>query len=110
MLDLDAKDIRISALDDFIDEEVVDTHGAPVGVLSCYWESTKGVLFLGVKPRDAEVARVVPGSLASLDERQSCVRIRAQASEIQSAPLLDCDNDLRGRVEDAANEHFGVEI
>jgi hypothetical protein len=100
--------ISALALDDFIDEDVVDLRGVTIGTLACYWESTSGDLFLGIKVNGEETARVVPGVNARVDDRHSCIQVDFQAGVVQSAPLLDCDEDLKARLEVAAKSHFGV--
>jgi len=100
--------MQISRLEDFIDEEVWDHRGRPIGVLACYWESASNHLFLGVKPEGDEEVRVVPGSGAHLDEAHSCVKIDFPGADVRTAPVFDCDAELRPRLEGEANEHFAV--
>jgi hypothetical protein len=103
---LESQNMLSSVLDDYVDEEVVENTGTPIGTLACYWESTTGMLFLGIKMSDLKTVRVVPGFIAQLNERHSCIHLGADAATINSAPILDCDEELRGKTEDVANQHF----
>ena len=98
--------IQITNLEEFVDEEVVDNRGKPIGVLACFWESATGQLFLGVKPEGEDAVHVVPGEGSSLDEPHSCVKLDVSGRLVKSAPVFDCDLDLRPRLEKAAQEHF----
>jgi len=93
-------------LDDFLSEEVTDKSGTAVGTLSCYWESNSGQLFLGVEIKNQSVVRVVPGAIALLDDRHSCIRVSRTLAAIESAPVYDCDKEMYPRLEVAANKHF----
>ena len=95
-------------LDDFLDAEVLDKRGDTIGTLECYWESASGTFFLGIKITEQEIVRVVPGSLARLDERHACILVGCGAATIRSGPPFDCDKELKGQIEHAANKHFGV--
>src|SRR6478752_3553229 len=86
--------MKMEMLEEFIDEEVVDYQGKPIGTLSCYWESAKGQLFLGVKPRGENLVHVVPGLAAVMDEPHSCVILRLDESEVKSAPILVCNQEI----------------
>jgi hypothetical protein len=98
-----------SALDDFLDEEVVDNQGAPIGTLACYWKSVSGLLiFLGIKVEGQESVRVVPGRRSQVDDRQACIRLGFEAEDIESAPHLDCDNEMDATFERSVCEHFGL--
>ena len=100
--------MELSLLEDFVEQEVFDRRGKLVGVLECYWESKNGELFLGVKPRNQDCARVVPGEGAEADEQHSCIRIGFDAAAVRSAPLYDCDLELQSGLEAAAHRHFGI--
>jgi hypothetical protein len=100
--------MRASLLEDFLDEEVVDKGDSPIGTLACYWESTTNHLFLGIKLTNEETVRVVPGAGAEVDQRESRIRLGFDVSLVASAPVFDCDRELRPRLEQAANEHFAV--
>ena len=100
--------MKISMLEDFIDEEVVDNAGKTLGVLSCYWEAEDGLLFLGVQPSSDEKVHVVPGIGATIDEPHSIIQLDFPAALVRTAPVFDCDRVMRPRLEEAANEHFSV--
>jgi hypothetical protein len=93
-------------LDDFLDEEVLDQRGVTLGTLECYWETPGGSLLLGIKIN--EKVRVVPGMLAQVDDRHSCVVIGAEAALVLSSPTLECDQDLKAQLELTVNRHFGL--
>jgi hypothetical protein len=99
--------MQASKLEDFVDEEVVDNRGRSTGVLSCYWESASGHVFLGVKLKQEETVHVVPANGGELDEPHSCVKLGFSRDLVRTAPIFDCDNELRPKLEEAANEHFG---
>jgi len=101
--------MQSAILEDFIDEEVVDRRGNNIGVLSCYWESAPGHVFLGIKPQGLEEIRVVPAEGVKLDEHHSCVLVPFAPHKIRTAPVYDCDKELRSQLEEAASRHFGVE-
>ncbi|PWU08283.1 MAG: hypothetical protein C5B50_29835 [Verrucomicrobia bacterium] len=98
--------MQTAVLEDFIDQEVVDIKGKPVGVLECYWESHSGKLYLGIKPKGQDTVRVVPGATAEVDERHSWVQLGFDASRVRTAPLYDCDKELYPKLEQAADHHF----
>jgi hypothetical protein len=99
-----------SVLDDFLDEEVVDKQGTAIGTLECYWESPAGQLvFLGVKLKAKESVRVVPGSKSQISERHSCIRVAFEGEEVAGAPTWECDQELDARLEQAVNDHFGID-
>ena len=101
--------MQTSLLEEFIDEEVVDKSGKPIGVLDCYWESSSsGELFLGIRLGGQEDVHVVPGIRVELVERHSLVQIGFDAKSVRSAPLYDCDKELWPRLEQQAMEHFGL--
>jgi hypothetical protein len=100
--------MKVALLEDFIDEEVVDNTGKTLGVLSCYWEAEDGLLFLGVKPSSDEQVHVVPGIGASIDEPHSIIKLGFPAALVRTAPVFDCDREMRPRLEESANEHFSV--
>ena len=98
-----------SVLDDFIDEEVVDSHGTAIGTLSCYWQSVSGLLlYLGIKVDGHESVRVVPGRPSQVDDRDACIRLGFDVVDIESAPRLDCGKDLDETIEHTVCEHFGI--
>ena len=73
-----------SVLDDFLDEEVVDKQGTPVGTLACFWKSVSGlVIFLGIKVNGEESVRVVPGRPSQVDDRNTCIRLGFEAEAIE---------------------------
>jgi hypothetical protein len=98
-----------SVLDDFLDEEVVDKQGTPVGTLSCFWKSVSGlVIFLGIKVTEEESVRVVPGRPSQVDDRNTCIRLGFEAEAIESAPHFDCANEVDAKFERRVYEHFRV--
>ncbi len=98
-----------SVLDDYLDEEVVDNHGKPIGTLSCYWESADGqLIFCGVKLAEKDGVRVVPGGNAQLSERHSWVRVDHPGAMVHNAPRHDCDEELSGAFELKVYEHYGL--
>lgn len=98
-----------SVLEDFLDEEVVDRRGSPIGTLACFWSSHSGPrVFLGVRLKGQESLRVVPGSRSQLDDRQACVRLRFDVVDIETAPCFDCARELDTNIERTVNEHFGI--
>ena len=98
-----------SVLDDFLDEEVVDSQGTAIGTLACYWKSVSGLLiFLGIKVNGQENVRVVPGRRSQVDNRNTCIRLSFDAGDIESAPRFDCANELDAVFERSIYEHFGV--
>jgi len=98
-----------STLDDFMDEEVVDEQGTPIGTLACYWQSRKGrLVFLGIKLNAHESVRLVPGHSSQLDDRNACIRLGFDAADIESAPQLDCAAELDATIEQAVYEHFRI--
>lgn len=96
-------------LDDFLDEEVVDEQGTPIGTLACYWQSVSGlVVFLGIKVNGHENIRVVPGRPSQVDDRHACIRLRFDPAEIESAPRLDCGTELDATLERTVYKHYGI--
>jgi hypothetical protein len=99
----------VSALDDFMDEEVVDNQGTVVGTLACYWLSVSGrLVFLGVKINGHETIRVVPGRRSQVDDRHGCIQLGFDTEDIRSAPCLDCAEELDGTLEKGVYEHFSI--
>ena len=98
-----------SVLDDFLDEEVVDKQGTPVGTLACFWKSVSGlVIFLGIKVNGEESVRVVPGRPSQVDDRNTCIRLGFEAEAVESAPHFDCANEVDAKFERRVYEHFRV--
>jgi len=98
-----------SVLDDFLDEEVVDKRGTPVGTLACYWQSVSGlVIFLGISVQGEESVRVVPGRRSQVDEQHSCIQVGFDAVDMESAPQFDCATELDATLERTVYEHFRV--
>jgi hypothetical protein len=98
-----------SVLDDFLDEEVVDSQGTAIGTLACYWKSVSGLLiFLGIRLNGQESVRVVPGRRSQVDNRNTCIRLGFEAGDIESAPHFDCADELNATFERGVYEHFGV--
>ena len=100
--------MKVSLLEDFIDEEVVDNKGKTLGILSCFWEAEDGLIFLGVQPSSDERVHVVPGTGATIDEPHSIIQLGFPGALVRTAPVFDCDREMRPRLEEAANEHFGA--
>ena len=99
----------VSALDDFMDEEVVDNQGTVVGTLACYWLSVSGrLVFLGEKIDGQETIRVVPGRRSQVDDRHGCIQLGFDQEDIRSAPGLDCAEELDPTREKSVHEHFGI--
>jgi len=99
-----------SVLDDYMDEEVVDKEGRPIGTLACYWQSVSGhLVFLGIKVKGQNVVRVVPGHRSQVDDRQACIRLGFDLEDIESAPQLECATELDASLERAVYKHFEVE-
>ena len=99
-----------SALDDFMDEEVVDKEGTVVGTLGCYWQSVSGrLVFLGIKVAGREGIRVVPGRRSQVDDHHACIKLGFAAAEINSAPHLDCATEVDTTLERAVYEHFDID-
>jgi hypothetical protein len=97
-----------SALDDFMDEEVVDSQGTVVGTLACYWLSVSGrLLFLGIRVNGHDGIRVVPGRRSQVDDRHGCIQLGFDAEDIRSAPCLDCAGELEPTLERSVYDHFG---
>ena len=103
---VELKDLSHAEVDDFVDEEVLDRRGIVIGTLECHWQSAGGSIFLGIKMRGQTTVRVVPGSIAMLDDRRSCIRLASQAPVIRSAPVFNCDEDLRSNLQQASENHF----
>ena len=98
-----------SALEDYLDEEVVDRSGKPLGTLTCYWEDGDGLLvFCGVHVQNADDVRVVPGSDLQVSERHSWVRVNYPRSVVSKAPAYDCDEELNAEFERRVFEHYGM--
>jgi len=98
-----------SALDDFMDEEVVDNQGIVVGTLACYWLSVSGrLVFLGIKVNEGETIRVVPGRRSQVDDRHGCILLGFDAEDIRSAPSLDCAGELDPILEKRVYDHFAI--
>jgi hypothetical protein len=98
-----------SVLDDFLDEEVVDQEGAPIGTLACFWKSVSGlVIFLGIRVKGQQSVRIVPGRRSQVDNRNTCIRLGYEAEAIASAPHFDCADELDATFEGRVYEHFGV--
>jgi hypothetical protein len=96
-------------LDDFLDEEVVDKQGAPIGTLACYWQSHSGrLVFLGVKLNGQGSIRVVPGHRSQLDKGRVCIRLGFDAVDIEAAPHFDCSGELDAALERTVHEHFRI--
>ena len=99
-----------SALDDYLDEEVVDNTGQSLGTLACYWEGADGrLVFCGIKKEGQDGVRVAPGDDAQLSERHSWVRIPFPAAKVNTAPRYECDQELDSAFEHAIYEHYEVE-
>jgi hypothetical protein len=99
-----------SALDDFLDEEVMDQHGKVVGTLACYWQSVSGkLLFLGIKLHGHQAIRVVPGRRSQMDDQHACIKLEFAAEDIASAPHLDCEREMDAPLESAVYDHFGID-
>ena len=99
-----------SEVDDYLDEEVVDKEGAPIGTLACYWEGAGGkVVFFGIKLTDQDEVRIVPVRGAEVNERHSCIQVCFELDDIADAPAYDCDYDLDDTLERAVHEHFNLE-
>ena len=98
-----------SDVEDYLDEEVVDRSGKPLGTLSCYWEDGEGLLvFCGVHMNNADEVRVVPGQDAQVSERQSWVRVGYPKSLVAKAPVYDCDEELNAEFERRVFEHYSM--
>jgi hypothetical protein len=98
------------ALDDFMDEEVMDHHGKVVGTLACYWQSVNGkLLFLGIKLNGHKGIRVVPGRRSQMDDQQACLKLGFAAQDLESAPQLDCEQEVEASLERAVYDHFGID-
>jgi len=99
-----------ASLDDFMDEEVLDSRGKIVGALACYWHSVSGrLLFLGIRVDGHKSIRIVPGLQSQMDETHSCIRLGFTAPDIESAPHFTCEEELDSATERAVYEHFGEE-
>ena len=98
-----------AALDDYLEEEVVDVSGKSVGTLSCYWEGTEGELvYCGISIEGEDNVRVVPGIDAQTSERFSWVRLNYPAAKVRTAPVFECDEELSPEFEQMIYKHFGV--
>jgi len=99
-----------SALDDFMDEAVVDQHGKVVGTLACYWQSVSGrLIFLGIKIDGHKSIRVVPGRRSQMDDQHACIKLGFAGADIESAPHLDCAMEVDAALERAVYDHFGID-
>ena len=99
-----------SALDDFMDEEVVDEHGEAVGTLACYWHSVSGkLIFLGIKIDGHKGVRVVPGRRSQMDDQHACIKLGFAAADIKSAPHFDCAIEVDAALERAVYDHFAID-
>src|SRR2546423_4775187 len=97
-----------SALDDYLDEEVVDGQGNRLGTLACYWEDgDRRLVFCGVKVNGGEEVHVAPGDETQISERYSWVRLACPASKVVTAPIYDCEKELDAALERAVYEHYG---
>jgi hypothetical protein len=83
-------------IEDFLGEEVVDREGETVGKFVCYWHSFAGkAIVLGVDAEDdSDRTHLVPARGMRMDERHSCIRIPFSRATVESAPTLECDEDL----------------
>ena len=99
-----------SLLDDYMDEEVVDKEGNPIGTLACYWQSVSGhLVFLGINVKGQKVVRVVPGHRSQVDDRHACIRLGFDLEDIESAPQFECATEVDAALERAVYKHFEVE-
>jgi hypothetical protein len=94
--------------EDYLGTEVFDQQRSHVGSLDCFWTNDDDqAVFLGIKlPSSAKRATVVPVTLATADERHSCIRIQSSGSQITSAPSLDCDEELDRDLVQRVYSHF----
>lgn len=104
--DRDVSDLA-SALEDFLDEEVVDRQGTAIGTLACYWRSVSGSLvFFGVRLEGQESIRAVLGRRSQLDDRRACIRLGFDVEVIEEAPIFDPAQDLDAIMEHAVHGYY----
>lgn len=97
--------------EDYLETEVFDEKSRLIGSLNCFWtDDDDQPQFLGIKLKGSpERSSLVPVTIASADERQSCIRINAPVKDILGAPSLDCDEQLDADLEEKVHTHFGLE-
>jgi hypothetical protein len=99
-----------SQLDDYLEEEVVDSNSKPVGTLSCYWEGPdRQLVFCGIKIEGEDAVRVVPGDDAQTSERYSWVQVAFPTAKVLKAPVFECDQELTSSFRSTIYKHFGIE-
>lgn len=99
-------------IEDFLGEEVVDRVGETVGKFVCYWHSVEGkAAVLGVDlENDSARTRLVPVRGMRMDERHSCIRIPFSRMTVESAPALECDEDLETHHAEEMYLHYKLEV
>jgi hypothetical protein len=99
-----------SQLDDYLEEEVVDSNSKPIGTLSCYWEGPdRQLVFCGIKIEGEDAVRVVPGDDAQTSERYSWVQVAFPATKVRHAPAFECDQELTSAFRATIYKHFAIE-
>ena len=95
--------------EDFIGEEVVDTHGNAIGTLECYWEHDEGKpVLLGINVGEtAHHTHLMPAKGARLDEDQAYVMVPFKKEKVRLAPCLECGMELDDTFENNVFAYYG---
>ncbi len=88
--------IETDPFEDFVGEEVVDSHGNTIGTLACYWEHAEGIpVLLGIDVGEvAHRIHLMPAKGAQPNERQTYVVASYNKDKVRQAPCLDCGCEL----------------
>ncbi len=97
--------------EDFMDEEVVDTEGNPIGTLACYWEHDEGKpVLLGIDVGgQGHHTHLMPAKDARPNAKHAYIVVNYTKEKVSQAPCLDCGCELDGPFEKKVFAYYGEE-